>query len=499
MPRKNSYSIYALLLLIVFACKTERKEVATRDIPFFSNPVKLVIPTGQEVTAERGNIIVPSDRSADSTSYITIEYYRFKGAEGTEGNAPIFRLYGGPDFENLQQRWTNPDYYPLEVEPYLAMGDFVIVGQRGIGTSYPDTECYTIDVGNSPESRAEAIEENSKACKEYWLGQGVDLQGLNIIEAAKDVDEVRQALGYDKIKLWGVSFGSHWSMAVMRYHPEIVERAMLVGLEGPNHTYDVPGEVFNGLERMAAAADQSPRLQGLTPEGGLINAYKAVVERLEKEPVVVEVNTVDGLQKVTVDADMVRDFALGYTGRVSTRKNMAYWPADILRLYRGDYTALAAKAYESRKYDSMPTASFYMLDCASGITPEKLEKIQNDPAHRWIGNVVDEYVAACPVWDTDLGDDFRQNFDTEIPTLLIHGYWDTSTPYENALELAPFFKNSKLVTVVGGPHFTLVECMKDAKPFVEEVKEFLASGDFDDIPEEVVLPEIEWKIPEQGM
>lgn len=49
------------------------------------------------------------------------------------------------------------------------------------------------------------------------------------------------------------SFGSHWGMAVMRYHPEVGARAVLTGMEGPDHTYDSPGGVLASLERMAAS------------------------------------------------------------------------------------------------------------------------------------------------------------------------------------------------------------------------------------------------------
>jgi hypothetical protein len=33
-----------------------------------------------------------------------------------------------------------------------------------------------------------------------------------------------------------------------------------------------------------------------------------------------------------------------------------------------------------------------------------------------------------------LGDAFRKNVASDIPTLLVHGTWDTSTPIENALD-----------------------------------------------------------------
>ena len=68
---------------------------------------------------------------------------------------------------------------------------------------------------------------------EFWTSTGLDLSGFTIIEAAADLNDLRQALGYDKVTLWGGSFGSHWAMAVLRYYPETVERAVLPRNGGP--------------------------------------------------------------------------------------------------------------------------------------------------------------------------------------------------------------------------------------------------------------------------
>ncbi|WP_163332058.1 alpha/beta fold hydrolase, partial [Klebsiella aerogenes] len=60
---------------------------------------------------------------------------------------------------------------------------------------------------------------------------GKDLSGYTIAACADDVDALRQALGYPRIVLVGQSFGSQWSLAVMRRHPQIVTRAILSGVE----------------------------------------------------------------------------------------------------------------------------------------------------------------------------------------------------------------------------------------------------------------------------
>ena len=90
---------------------------------------------------------------------------------------------------------------------------------------------------------------------------------------------------------------------------------------------------------------------------------------------------------------------------------------------------------------------------------------------------------------------FRKNFDTEIPTVIVHGNWDINTPYENALELAPHFKVSKLVTIIGGSHGALDEALEESESFRDALMKFLSTGDMDDIPEQVELASIEWEIP----
>ncbi|MEM9673181.1 MAG: alpha/beta hydrolase [Cyclobacteriaceae bacterium] len=467
---------------------------------YYTFPERIALADGRYVTGERGLLSVPINRAKqDNSASIIIEFFRFKGTnEEARRHSPIFRLYGGPGFSGLDNRLSDPEFYAREIEPFLSVADFVVVGQRGIGTSLPNTLCGSIDYSSSElteDAVRQAIQDACRECKAFWEGQSLDLSSFNIIEAAADVDDVRQALGYDQIMLWGGSFGSHWSMAVMRYHPEVIERALLWGLEGPNHTYDVPSYVLNSVKRVAAAADTAAALQDYIPEGGLIAALETVIERVEQESVTITFNPESEDGQVVINADVVRDVALGYSGQISSRRNMPTWPSDILHLYAEDYEPLARAVYYYRQNSQLPTASFFMLDCASGITPERHQQIADDPAQKILGNTGGFYDAACPVWDTDLGDDFRANFDTNIPTLLANGTWDTSTPIENVRELKPYFKNSHLLVIEGGSHSAFNEAMAESEALQMEVKEFLSSGDFTGLPETVTLPPIDWKVP----
>lgn len=466
-------------------------------------PERIPLQDGTFAKAERGFMFVPVKRSDPKSATIGVEVYRFRALDpGAAKTPPIFLLHGGPSFQGLAGPLEQPGFYERTILPYLQVADLVVVGQRGIGSSKPttiieDPELFPLDAEVSEEDAAAALREACSRGKTFWQAQGLDLTGFTVIEAAEDVNDVRKALGYGTITLWGGSFGSHWAMAVMRYHPEIVARAVLRGMEGPDHTCDMPSYVLNALTRIAAAADQAPELKGLIPPGGLIEAFKTVIARAAEKPVRVDVSDPrsGGKQTVVFTARDVRDLALGYTGSVSSRRGMSTWPADVLALYSGDFSKAAAVAIRRRQSPVHATASFFMLDCASGISPQRAARLKTDPAVEVLGPLGWEYQVGCPVWQIDLGDEFRKNFETTIPTLIAQGTWDVSTPMENALELAPFFKNSRLVLINGGSHNSLQDGMDSSEDFRRAVMEFAAAGDMSRLPKEVNLPPVEWVVP----
>ena len=470
----------------------------------FLYPERIPLKAGGFAEAQRGTMYVPANRSNPGSGVIALEVYRFRaGPEATAGTPPIFRLYGGPSFLGLAETLAKPGFYEADILPYTRIADLVVVSQRGIGPSKPTTLCdrgpeLPLDASVSRAEAAASIRQIAAACKALWESQGLDLRGFTVVEAAADVNEVRRALGYDKITLWGGSFGSHWGMAIMRAYPSIVARAVLRGMEGPDHTYDMPSAVLGSLSRMADAADHAPQLRGLIPEGGLLQAFKDVIARVERAPVTVKVtNPASGREQVVVfDAWRVRHLAMGYTARVASRPGMRTWPADVLALARGDFSQAAASLL--RQGEGYATASFFMLDCSSGITAARLTQLEADPAAAVLGPINLEDEAACPIWQSDLGDAFRKNFETDIPTLIVYGTWDVSTPQENALELAPFFKKSTLVRVNGGSHGSLDDAMAASESFRRAVMKFAQTGIASDVPAQVDLPAVDWVVPKTG-
>jgi len=467
----------------------------------FLYPERIVLKDGGFFNAERGMMFVPVNRSKKNSAVIVVEVYRFKRSKKANPETPpIFYLHGGPSFGGLERYLERLGTFEEQWLPFLDISDVVVVSQRGIGPSKPTTIIETTTEPlppDQPYDEKKAVAEFQQVLareKAIWEELGLDLCGFTVIEAAADVNDVRKALGYKKVIIWGGSFGSHWGMTLMRYYPEIVERAILRGMEGPNHTYDHPGHLWNVYKRVAEEAENAPELKDLIPEGGLIEAIQTVIKRVEEKPFKVTVTNpeTNESQDVLFDAASIKRLARGYS------RGLPAWPADVITLYNGDFNKAAERAV--RRYQnsgrSFRTASYWMLDCGSGITQERLAEYKADPAVKITGLGSWDYMVGCPVWGSDLGDEFRQNFETDIPTVIVQGTWDTSTPYENALELAPYFKNSKFIPVIGGPHGAIRAALRVSEKFRKGIMHFAATGDMSDLPDKVEMPPVKWIVPE---
>ncbi|MDX1577226.1 MAG: alpha/beta fold hydrolase [Gemmatimonadota bacterium] len=458
---------------------------------------------GRPYTFERGVLRVPQNRADPDGPVVELEFHRFPALpEADPDTPPIVRLNGGPGWPGFGGRLDDREWMAENILPLIRLADMVIVGQRGIGTSGPNTVCRRAPAprAGEPFDREAALAaayEAAVRCRERWESEGVDLSGFNVIEAATDVRDVVEALGYDRVQIHGGSFGSHWGMAVMRFHPDIVARAVLNGMEGPDHTYDMPGWVLAALERVAEDAESSGTLGDRVPEGGLIAGLRRVIERAEEEPIAVTVPRRRDTLRLELSADDLRALATGYT-RASGHR-MAAWPADMIRLAEGDF-ADAANAVLGNRFGlgALPWAAFFTLDCGSGISGPRLERLLSDPGAAVVGNLGGWYEALCPAWDADLGEDFRRNFDTDIPTVIVHGNWDLSTPLENALELRPHFLNHRFVLVERGTHGALGEAWRRSEAFREGLERFIATGDTSGLPDVVTLPPPDWTLPSEG-
>ncbi|MEM1449926.1 MAG: alpha/beta fold hydrolase [Planctomycetota bacterium] len=446
--------------------------------------VDVRLEDGRTVQVESGSLLVPERRAAPDSAAVALPFYRIPSTAEAPA-PPVFLLAGGPGSSWLEQ-FENVDHH-ADVMRLAEACDVVLFDQRGAGRARPrldpigEPRRLPADEPFDVDRWGEEMREMSAACRDYWTARGVDLDGYTTAESAADVDALREALGYERISLLGGSYGSHLALAVMKRHPQRLHRVVLHGVEGLDHTWDDPAGRLRALERIAADVESSERYRGSIPEGGLLAALRSAIEELEREPVVAR--TRRGVD-VVVDAQLLRMVAGFQAGRKS-RPDV--WPRMILEAAEGDWSTVAEGALALRRM-RLDRPMHYMMDCASGISPARRARYASDPARALLGDVNMEYEHVCPAWDApDLGDAFRAAPRCDVPTLVIHGTWDTKTPIENAGEVVEALPDATFVEVIRGGHGALYDLYRQWPEGRAAVLRFLAGEDVA-FPPSVELP-----------
>jgi predicted DCC family thiol-disulfide oxidoreductase YuxK len=119
----------------------------------------------------------------------------------------------------------------------------------------------------------------------------------------------------------------------------------------------------------------------------------------------------------------------------------------------------------------------YCVDCASGVSAARWERIEREARELPLGRTIDwPFPEICDALGRpDLGEGFRATLRSNIKVLFITGTLDCRTPNENVLDLAPQFLSPRHLTVEDAGHGDLLL----ARGVRAAVGEFLQSGNLD--------------------
>jgi pimeloyl-ACP methyl ester carboxylesterase len=484
-----------LSLALFFQVMPASAQQATSDrIVIEQGNVKL--PTGESVRYEIGTLYVPENRSKPASRRIGIGFARIKAPHPT-GAPPIFWLPGGPGLSVLGTFTDKSEGAQSRLrswQTFGAAGDLVVIEQRGY-TSRGEMLVETADA--SPLDKPASVQADTRlmqalARRAVEHNPDKDLSGYTIEAFAADVDDLRRALGYDKICLFGGSFGSQWSLAVMRFHPEIVARAVLSSVEPLNNGFDMPSHVFAALQLIAYDADRDPGLAPYLPDGGMMAAVRALHRRFATGPIGVTIRDDAGkAQKVVLGAEDLQLALLTHTDEAKR------WPAFILSLYYGHYDAWARQTAEDRRGGPV-TLIGPLADSSLGVTADREHQMRTDPALDLLGSWnFEANLVSAPDWPTsDMGDTVRRPRVTPIPVVFVHGDWDTSTPIENTLGLLPYFPNGHAILVHRAGHDGTFYQLRESPAAKQAIYDFLRTGETKGLPTELSLAAPRFEIPD---
>lgn len=435
------------IFIIFDVCLGQQKAGGLKIEPYvFENSKK------EKVDAEFGRLFVPENRNNPRSRLIELAFVRFKATSKNPGS-PIIYLAGGPGGSGISAA-KGSSRFPL----FMAMrefGDVIALDQRGVGQSKPNLDCsetledFPLDQVPTRELVIRLTREKARKCAESWRGQGIDLSGYNTNESADDLEALRTVLGAKKISLWSISYGTHLALATIRRHEQSIDRAILAGVEGPDHTLKLPSNTQAALADIDRLMKADSVLSKEIPD--LLGLMRTVLNGLEKQPVTVEVEDPKTKQKVKV---IFSKFVMQYlTASSIGTGDIGAYPRWYYAASKGDYSELASYWVDELR-SGIGSAMSFMMDCSSGASVQRRQRIQREAKQTLLENVADlVYPDVCDAWGSpDLRKTFRSPVKSKIPVLFISGTLDGRTPVSNAEEIRRGFPNSTHLVIEGALH-----------------------------------------------
>lgn len=421
------------------------------------------------VDAQCGSIVVPENRAEPGARNIDIHFAVIAAESSISEPDPVFMLAGGPGQAAVET-------FPLILEFFGALRqnrDIVLVDQRGTGESNalacPAVRELPLD--SSEEDVAEVLE----ACREE-LAQEADLTQYITDIAMQDLDDVREALGYEEINLFGTSYGSRAALRYMDLFPErvrtavlnaVVSEELILQLQAPADGQRALQLLFERCAQDAACSQAFPDFEATFEEAraGLEGGREVALQ-----------HPISGKREtLTLDEE---GFMQGVFTLLYSPELVSLLPYMINQIAEtGDYGPLTGQIIALTADVISYQGMFYAVVCSEDaplIDPQEAEEARGDSPFPLVG---EDLVENCQDWPrADVPPAFREKVTSSVPTLLLSGEADPITPPRYAEQVAEGLSNSLQIVLPGYGHdVSLPGCMPSV------VTEFISAGTVEDL------------------
>jgi pimeloyl-ACP methyl ester carboxylesterase len=348
--------------------------------------------------------------------------------------------------------------------------DVVLLDQRGTGKSNPlqcswrgdpnDMRGYFVDAMTS-----EAV----RACRTE-LEKNADLRLYTTTIAMADLDDVRAALGYEKINVYGGSYGATAALSYLNFYPQHVRSVTIADVPPPDSALPLSFAkgVEHALNRLFDDCAEDAKCKTAFPD--LRQDWATAVANVSKGPV-----TFDALDPYTMQKQQITMTRDGFSELVRlvlyNPTVMSLMPAVIHEMSQGVYSHFAFYAYQLQHGIDAGLARGMHLSvlCAEDIPFFKEPEIEPAMGGTFYGSSrARGYLKACEQWPRgDMPAKFRQPIKSDVPVLILSGELDPVTPPDLATALLRWLPNGRQIIIHNATHDTY-ECKeKLAREFIE--------------------------------
>lgn len=422
-------------------------------------------PAGFDISC--GYLTVPEDRANPDGNSVRIHYAIFASENVNPESDPIVYLEGGPGGHALD---TAQYSFADRFSPYLVNRDVILFDQRGTGNSSPSLACdettqlgyEMLDDDVTTEEAATLTFDALNACRQRLAESGVNLEFYNSKSNAADVDDLRQALGYEQWNLLGISYGTRLAQTIMRDFPDGVRSVMLdssyplesdLFREIPDNTNDVLNTLFAGCKTDALCDEAYPDLE---------TVFYDLVATVDANPIMVEAvpHFLNG-DEYDVLIEGASIVAMVFQSLYST-DIIPLIPQMLYDTQAGNYTILRLLLANSIINDEFSSTGFYFsVQCNEEISfgdeaAQVAEALEYPRLQEFFGvteELGDPIFDLCEMWASGEADAVENEpVTSDIPTLVLAGQYDPITPPKWGEQIANHLTNAQFVTFPGLGH-----------------------------------------------
>jgi pimeloyl-ACP methyl ester carboxylesterase len=436
-----------------------RSVTAQAAVPPFEK-VECPFPAPIGYRIDCGFVSVPEDRSRVNSPLIKIGVAIVHSTSATPAPDPIFFLNGGPGGAIIA---ALPNMLP-GFDPLLSTRDVIFFDQRGAGWSQPSLICPEIE-GIKIESlkRTLSLEESLAAyrtCRDRLQSAGIDVIAYNTTENAADVDDLRRALGYEQINLFGISYGTMLAQVIVRDYPDHI-RSTILDSAYPIWEYvmaDAPASLTHYFDTVFTNCENDLVCRSAYPD--VRSIFAQLIDRVEQQPIVFA-NT-DPVTHATFTTTIDAASLIGWLLYTTPRDV----PGAIYDLRDGELTSIvkAQRALLEDAYrpqwplsEGMKTSVLCQLRLAQ-VTPQQIaESEARYVAAAWANASAAGQMALCAEWPTrsiDARD--AEPLQTDVLLLVIGGEYDPGSPPRYAETIAAASTHGHAFIVPEAGHAALI-------------------------------------------
>ena len=422
-------------------------------------------------TITKGKFRVFENRKTQQGRLIDLNFVVLHAKSETPRADPFFYFVGGPGqaatttMNGWINNWVRNDR------------DIVLIDQRGTAGNHNlafefDTEGNTLQQFLDPIMDLDTVKTNLKRLKTV-----ADLRMYSTPIASDDVNDFRQAMGYDQINIMGGSYGTRACLVYLRRHGDTVRTATLAGcapIAFRNPLYHAQG-AQRALDMMFSEVESREHYRDAL--GDLREKFNEILTRLDQGPVTVEIKNQSTGKSEPVQMNRV-SFLEAVRFQMYYQSGSRRLPRLLVDAHAGNFRPFVLSALQQNIGLRRSLALGMLL---SVTTAEDVARINLDEIDELTGLTVfgggrvRTQMAAAALWPiSELPTDFGQPVRSNVPTLILSGLIDPVTPPEWGELIHNNLPNSVHLVIptahdIGGPCVDLIR------------KQFLANGSVKDL------------------